>query len=191
MNTMRKRLVLPLALLLAVCFVASALAQEAPVKVHRKTTEPRTVAIIKHKGPYSDIPGVIDKLYAGIDKGGYVVCGPLMTVYYNDPGATPAAELRWDVRIPVTNPGLMHAVEDDNLGFGYQDPAYVAYTYHVGPYETVGESYGLLLDWARTNKYDITGYITEVHWSAPDAKNLVTEIWLPVREKAPADRAFR
>lgn len=188
---MRKKLILPLALLFAVCMVALAFAQEAPVKVHRKTTEPRTVAFIKHQGPYSGIPGAIDKLYAEIEKGGHLICGPLMTVYYNDPSVTPAGELIWDVRIPVTNPGSMRAVDNEKLGFGYQDPAYVAYTYHIGPYETVSESYGLLFDWARTNKYDITGYVTEVHWSPPDAKNLVTEIWLPVREKTAAERAFR
>ena len=184
---MRTRLVMPLALLLVICFVASAMAQSAPIKVHRKTTEPRTIAIIKHKGPYSDIPDVIENLYAELEKGGHFTCGPLMTVYYNDPKQAQASELFWDVRIPVTNPGSMLKAEEGKLGFGYQDPAYVAYTYHIGPYETVGESYDILFDWAKTNRYDITGLVTEVHWSPPDGKNLVTEIWLPVREKTPAE----
>jgi effector-binding domain-containing protein len=187
----RTRFVLPATLLLILCLAASAVCQGAPVKVHRKTTEPRTVAYIKHKGPYSGIPAAIDELYAEVAKGGYHICGPLMTVYYNDPGQTPESELLWDVRIPVTNPGSMLAVEDGNLGFGLQDPAYVAYTYHVGPYATVGDSYGVLLDWARTNRYDITGFITEVHWGPDDADSPVTEIWLPVREKTPAERAYR
>jgi effector-binding domain-containing protein len=188
---MRNRLVLPLALLLVVCFAAAAFGQGSPVKVQLKNTEPRTVALIKHKGPYSDIPATIEKLYAEVEKGGYLVCGPLMSVYYNDPSKTPPEELLWDVRIPVTNPGSMRAVDNDKLGFGYQGPAYVGYTYHIGPYETVGESYNTLFDWAKTNRYDVTGYITEVHWSPPDAKNLVTEIWLPVKEKTPAERAYR
>jgi effector-binding domain-containing protein len=188
---MRNRLVLPLAALLVICFVASALSQSGPVKVLRKNTEPRTIALMLHKGPYSDIPKVIESFYAEIEKGGHHICGPLMTVYYNDPTKTPAAELMWDVRIPVTNPGVMKKGNNDELGFGYQDQAYVAYTYHVGPFETVGESYNLLFEWAKTNRYDVAGYITEVHWSPPDAKNPVTEIWLPVNEKTPAERAFR
>ncbi len=188
---MRARLAFPLAVLLVICFAAAVLAQSGPVKVLRKHTEPRTIALIQHKGPYSDIPGVIEKLYAELEKGGHHICGPLMTVYYNDPGKTPAPELVWDVRIPVTNPGIMKKGDNDQLGFGYQDEAYVAYTYHVGPYETVSESYNTIFEWARTNRYDVTGFITEVYWSPPGAKTPVTEIWLPVKEKTPAERAIR
>ncbi len=188
---MRIRFIPPAALLFVMCLVAAAPAAEAPVKVHRKTTEPRTVALIRHKGPYSEIPKVTKRLYAELDKGGYIVCGPLMAVFYNDPGQTAPEELQWDVRIPVTNPGSMLAVDDDELGFGYQTPAYVAYTYHVGPYETIKEAYTLLFDWARTNSYEVNGYPSEIYWSPPDAKNPVTEIWLPVKEKTPAERAFR
>lgn len=188
---MRTRTILPLAALLIICLVASALAQSGPVKVHRKNTEPRTIALIQHKGPYSDIPGIVESLYAELAKGGYHICGPLMTVYYNDPSQTPASDLFWDVRIPVTNPGMLKKGDLDKLGFGFQDKAYVSYTYHVGPYETISDSYGLLFDWAETNKYEITGYMTEVHWSEPDAKNPVTEIWLPVKQKTAAQRAVR
>ena len=185
---MRTNFALPLAVLLIICFASSVLGQESPVKVHRKTTEPRVVAYIRHQGPYSEIPKLIERLYAELDEGGYHICGPLMSVYYNDPGETPASELLWDVRIPVVNPSSMLKADQDKLGFGYQDPAYVSYTYHVGPYETVGESYNILLDWAKTTKYDVTGYFTEVHWSPPGTENPVTEIWLPVREKTPAER---
>lgn len=188
---MRTNRAVTLAMILIVCFVTLVLGEEAPVKVHRKTTEPRIVALTRYKGPYSGIPGAIEKLYAELAKGGYHTCGPLMTVYYNDPSQTPASDLLWDVRIPVANPGPMLKVEMGELGFGYQDPAYVSYTYHIGPYETVSESYNILLDWAKTTKHDITGYITEVHWSPPDTENPVTEIWLPVREKTPAERAVR
>lgn len=180
-----------LATLLIICFVTSVFGEETPTKVHRKTTEPRVIALIRYQGPYSGIPGAIDKLYADLAKGGHHICGPLMTVYYNDPSQTAASDLMWDVRIPVTNPGSMLKAEIGDLGFGYQDPAYVAYTYHIGSYETVGESYNILLDWASTTKHDITGYITEIHWSPPDAENPVTEIWLPVREKGPGERAIR
>lgn len=188
---MRMRIELPLALLLVLCLAAAALAQGSPVKVKIKTTEPRTVALIKNKGPYTGIPAAIEKLYAELEKGGYNPCGPLMTVFFNDPSKTPPEELLWDVRIPVTNPGDMRSADEGKLGFGYQGPAYVAYTYHVGPYDEIAEAYNTLFDWARTNTYDVTGFVTEVHWSGPEDKNIVTEVWLPVREKTPAERAFR
>lgn len=188
---MSRNLVLPLAALLVVCFVASALAQSGPVKVLRKHTEPRTVALMQHQGPYTDIPGVIDGFMAVLDKAGHHICGPLMIVYYNDPSQTPASELVWDVRIPVTNPGMMKKADNDQMGFGYMDEAYVAYTYHVGPYETIGDTYNLLFDWAKTNRYDVTGYVTEVFWSPREAKTPVVEVWLPVKEKTPAERAVR
>jgi effector-binding domain-containing protein len=191
METMRIRTALPIALLLVLCLAATAAAQGSPIKVQLKTTEPRTVALIKSKGPYTGIPAMIDRLYAELEKGGYVICGPLMTVFFNDPSKTPPEELLWDVRIPVTNPGDMRSADEGKLGFGYQGPAYVAYTYHVGPYETIAEAYNTLFDWARTNRYDVTGFVTETRWSAPDAKNVVTEVWLPVNEKTPAERAFR
>ena len=188
---MRMRIVLPLALLLVLCVAAMALTQGSPIKVQLKTTEPRTVALIKNKGPYTGIPAAIEKLYAELDKGGYIACGPLMTVFFNDPSKTAPEELLWDVRIPVTNPGNMRSSEDGKLGFGYQGPAYVAYTYHVGSYDKIADAYNTLFDWAKTNRYDVTGFVTEVHWSGPEDKNIVTEVWLPVKEKTPAERAVR
>jgi effector-binding domain-containing protein len=187
----RSSLALLPALLLVFCAVNAAFSEEIPVTVMRKTTEPRTVAFIRQKGPIEELPDVIKRLYAEIDKGGYHVCGPLMAVYYNDPRQTPADEMSWDVRIPVTNPGPMTAVDTGKLGFGYQSPAYVAYTYHVGPLDTVDEAYDRLLEWAGTNQYQITGYVTEVYWSEPTAKMPVTEIWLPVEEKERPGRAVR
>jgi len=188
---MKKSIILTTALITLLCLAAAALCDEPVVKVHRKTTEPRTVAVIKQKGPYTGIPDTMNKLMGAVEKGGHMVCGPLMAVYYNDPSSTPPADLMWDVRVPVTNPGSMREVEHGELGFGYMDPAYVAYTYHIGSYDTAYESYNLLFDWARTNKYDVTGYITEIYWSEPSAKKAVTEIWLPVKEKTPAERAIR
>ena len=85
----------------------------------------------------------------------------------------------------------MSNVDMDVLGFGLQDPAYVAYTYHTGSYDTVHESYNMLFEWARSNRYEVTGYVTEIYWTEPTAKQPVTEIWLPVKEKTPAQRALR
>lgn len=187
----RVNLMLPLVLLVIICLVAPVFGQELPVKVQRKKTEPRVVGFIRHQGPFTDMPRVIDMLYAELEKGGYNICGPLMAVFYDDPGETPESELRWDVRIPVANPGSLGKPEDDILGFGYQDVAYVAYTYHVGPKEKIADSYNTLIDWQKTTKHDVSGYFTEVYWSRPDAEKQVIEIWLPVREKTASERGIK
>jgi effector-binding domain-containing protein len=63
---------------------------------------------------------------------------------------------------------------------------FVAYTYHIGPYENVAETYDLLFGWAARNQYKIVGPPVEVYWGDPEQtprEKLVTEIWLPVEEK--------
>ena len=143
------------------------------------------------KGPHSGIPAAVKELYAKLEEGGYHICGPLMKVYYNDSSKTPDDELLWDVRIAVTNPGSMLKVEMGELGFGYLESVYVAYTYHTGTYDKVRESYDLLLDWAETTKHEVTGYMTELYWGPEGSDTPVIEIWLPVREKAPSERVKR
>lgn len=159
---------------------------EAPVKIHLKRTEPRTVATMRHQGSFDDIPGVIGSIMAEIMNGDHLVAGPVMIAYYNDPTEVPEEEYLWEVWIPVVRPGPFGRAENDVMGFRYLDTMFTAYTYHVGPYETVGESYNLLFEWAARNEYDMAGPPVEVYWSeseqTPEEK-LVTEIWLPVLEK--------
>jgi AraC family transcriptional regulator len=159
---------------------------EAPVKIHLKHTEPRTVATMRHQGSFEHIPGVIGNMMAEITKGDHLVAGPVMIAYYNDPAQVPEGEYLWEVWIPVVRPGIFGRAENDALGFRYLDTMFAAYIYHVGPYETVGDSYNLLFEWAARNEYEMAGPPVEVYWSdsaqTPKEK-LVTEIWLPVLEK--------
>jgi AraC family transcriptional regulator len=159
---------------------------EAPVKIHLKYTEPRTVATMRHQGSFEHIPEVIGNIMTEITKGDHLVAGPIMIVYYNDPAEVPEEEYLWEIWIPVVRPGTFGRVENDVMGFRYLDTMFAAYIYHVGPYETVGESYDMLFEWAARNEYDMAGPPVEVYWSDPEqttGEKLVTEIWLPVLEK--------
>jgi effector-binding domain-containing protein len=159
---------------------------EPPVKIHLKHTEPRTVATMMHKGSFEHVPRVIGKLMADITEGGHLVAGPVMIVYVNDPNEAPEEEYLWEVWVPVARPGVFGKAENDEMGFKYLDIMFVAYMYHIGPYETVGESYNLLFEWAQRNKYNMIGPPVEVYWSdaaQSPQEDLVTEIWLPVAEK--------
>ena len=191
---MRSLKLLSLCLLIAVlCVSVAASGQDeeekdevSPARVHLKRVEPRTMAILKHQGPFSDIPQVIANLTSEIDKGDHYVAGPAMVAFFNSPDQVPEDKLIWQVMIPVVNPGPFRHIETDTPGFSYMNATLVGYTYHIGSYETVGETYGLLFEWASRNDYEIAGPPMEIYWSDPQQtpeERLVTELWLPVKEK--------
>jgi effector-binding domain-containing protein len=179
---------------LAVCSMAAiALAdndapdeKEPPTRILLKRTEPRSVAAMRHTGPFDEIPATVMELIGLVAEGGYDMTGPLMVVYYDSPEEVAAEKLRWEVWMPVAYPGPMKKVEEDMMGFRHIDPMFVAYTYHVGPYDGLPEAYRVLTDWAEHNKYKIVAPPVEVYWSDPmtvPEEKLVTEIWFPVEEK--------
>jgi AraC family transcriptional regulator len=170
-------------------FALTPLYAEGPdlrTKVHLKRTEPHGVATMGHKGPYTEVPQVVLALAKEVEEGGYYQAGPVMVAYFNDPRQTPAEDLLWEVRIPVAYPGSIGAAENDKMGFRYLDPMFVAFTYHIGPFDQVGEAYAELIDWASRNKYEIIGPPVEIYWSDPatvPAERWVTEIHFPILEK--------
>jgi len=60
-----------------------------------------TVASAIHRGPFSSIGNTYEKLTQWIDKNGYKIIGPCEEVYLNEPGNTPLAEIRTEIRFPV------------------------------------------------------------------------------------------
>jgi len=160
---------------------------DTPTRVYLKDTEPHSMAVMPHQGPYTDLPAVITKLVGEIDRGGYSQAGPIMTMFVSNPETTPAKDLKWQVMIPVAYPGQIGQIANDKMGFQVMDPMHVAYIYHIGPYEKIGETYKILFDWAKTNQYKIETYPIESYWSDPaktPKDKQVTEIWIPVPKKS-------
>jgi AraC family transcriptional regulator len=187
MKTIR---LLPLLTLLLAVALATALWAEAkeepPAKIHLKTTEPRAIATMRHQGSFEQIPSVITELMKQMAEGGYLLAGPIMSVYFNDPNQVPEDDLLWEIWIPVAYPGVFSQAENDQMGFKYLDPMFVAYTYHIGPMEKIAETYISLMEWAARNKYNINGPPVEILWCDPGQTpkdKTVTEIWLPVEQK--------
>jgi AraC family transcriptional regulator len=159
---------------------------DQPTKIHLKHTEPASVAVLMRQGPYTGIPQAIGDLYKAIQEGGYHQAGPVMIAYFNDPRQSPEEELLWEVRMPVAYPGPIGSGEEGEMSFKYLDPMYVAYTYHIGSFEDVGNTYMELMQWAGRNQYQIVGPPVEVYWSNPEdvpEEQCVTEIRFPVLEK--------
>lgn len=187
---MRMREIAVLVLLLAVvCAATTVLAEgkvEQPVRIYIKTTEPHSYAIIKHKGPFTDLPTLLAKLMTEMNGGSYQVCGAPAAMFITPPENTAPKDLIWQVMIPVVNPGVMGQVEFDKLAFQYGDPITVAYIYHFGPYEKINDTYKAIFDHAKRNQYVIRGFPHEVYWSDPATtpkEKLVTEIQIPIEQK--------
>jgi AraC family transcriptional regulator len=173
---------------LAACnvYAAAETESEQATKIHLKHTEPHSVAVARHQGPYTDVPQAIVELSKALAEGGYHQAGPVMVAYFNNPQETAEADLLWEVRIPVAYPGPIGTPETGQPAFKYFDPMFVAYTYHIGPFDTVGKAYMDLIDWTQRNQYQIAGPPVEIYWSDPakvPPEDCVTEIWFPVFEK--------
>ncbi len=192
----RKPLIAGLLALVVIAMVAGAAAEikEAgpadeegpPTRVLLKRTEPRSVAAMRHTGPFDEIPATVMRLVGLIAMEGYAMTGPLMAIYYDNSEVVPDEELTWEIWMPVAYPGPMKSVEEDEMGFRHIDPMFVAYTYHIGSYDDLPAAYNLLIEWAERNQYKMVGPPVEVYWSDPmtvPEEKLVTEVWFPVEEK--------
>jgi len=160
--------------------------QTPPVEIHIKHTEPRTVAIMRHKGPYTEIGSVTKELIGQIEKGNHLMAGPVMVRYFNDPKSVPEKDLLWEVMIPVVRPGRLGGTEFDKMVFRYMDVMNVAYLFHVGTFETISGSYAKLFEWVGRSGYEITGPPMEIYWSDPDKtppERRVVELWVPISEE--------
>jgi effector-binding domain-containing protein len=139
-----------------------------------------------HKGSFDDIPAVIAKLMAEVEKGEHLQAGPTMVMYFNSPQNVAPGELEWEVGIPVVRPGTIGKAGMDEMAFKVLESMHVAYTHHVGPYEKVGDTYDKLFEWIEMNDYPLMGFPVEVYWSDPETTpedKLVTELWLPIEEE--------
>ncbi len=60
------------------------------------------VAVARHTGPYSDLPGVGESLRQWVVAQGREIAGAPWELYLNDPELVPASELETEVFIPLT-----------------------------------------------------------------------------------------
>lgn len=155
---------------------------------------PEQEVIVKHVEPVSGIgvrekvpgpPGIsllIGDVFAGAMERGVEFTGAPLTVYHDpefDPASIdveiviPAAESSTPVRTPAGRLLEERAVPGGN----------VAVIVHVGPYETVGESYQALATWVDEHGFRIAGPPHEIYLTGPDEPGPpVTEIRVPVEQ---------
>ena len=160
---------------------------EITMQVEIRQFEPRKAVCISHHGPYFMIGHTFGQLGAWLAESG-TQSGLGMALYYDDPEATPAAELRSDAAafVPddfVTDDPRVHAVE-------VAGGAYAVGT-HFGPYAGLPHAWGEMVGkWLPASGYafgDSPGlevYLDDC--THVPAAELRTEICVPV--KAPSGR---
>jgi effector-binding domain-containing protein len=149
-----------------------------------KNIESMTVAYIKVKGHFSQIPTSFNKLYTWIDERRYKPCGPSIVVYYNIPGQVPDNELQWELRSKISDDKNEIEPNKEGLGVKHLDAKYVASLLHKGPYEKVEETYKSLSLWIENEKCIVNGPPEELYYNSPEQvppEELLTEIRFPIQ----------
>jgi AraC family transcriptional regulator len=151
--------------------------------VEIKTIEPETVAFVSMRGPYTQIPEAMGRLYGWVAQHGFQPTGMPSGVYLTSPDEAPESQAKWELQTALA--GVHSPVEADESSCGIRDnPAVtVAFAMHRGPYETVGETYEHLQHWVSANGYAMAGPPQEAYFSDPDEvppEEYLTEVRFPV-----------
>jgi AraC family transcriptional regulator len=154
------------------------------IKATVKETEPTTVAFLKMKGHYNQIPAAFGTLYGWIMEKGYKPRGAAITVYCNIPGQVSDDELLWELRSQISADVDESGPSGEGLGVKRLGAVRVAAVIHKGPYEKLEETYSALILWVEENGYETSGPPEELYLNDPakvPTDELLTEIRFPVR----------
>jgi AraC family transcriptional regulator len=116
---------------------------EVSMKVEIEHKPAQRVAALTHVGPYNMIGQTFEKLGGIVGPAGLLAQpgAQMVAIYYDDPEATPAAELRSDAGIVVADGvSLPPALHEVRLPAGRY-----ARTTHVGPYDKLGDTWSRLM----------------------------------------------
>jgi effector-binding domain-containing protein len=178
--------VLGLALFLISITAAAALntQEEAPEKKFASVKEvsPFSYCCIPHKGPFTEIEGVVMQLMQAIQEQKIAPAGPMIGIFYNSPDMVKPEELEWEMGFPVSAQVEVKApLEKKEWKF-----TQVVSAIHKGPYEKTEKTYLKMFEWMQANKLTPAGPVMErfLNMPTPDTKpeDLRSEIWIPFQK---------
>lgn len=149
-------------------------------------TEPMTVAYVTVHGSFDQIPQTYGLLYGWIAQHGLTPAGMPGTAYLTDPSTVPEDQNVYEVWAPFAGEAAKAEPDASGVGVKRVESMLVAKATHVGPYETVSQTYGPLVGWVAGQNHEISGPAMEFYYSDPATtkpEDYETEIWLPVRPK--------
>ena len=184
---MKKKIsVLGLALFLISITASAALntQEETPEKKFASVKEvsPFSYCCIPHKGPYTEIEGVIMQLMKAIQEQKIAPAGSLIGIFYNSPDMVKPEELEWEMGFPVSaQVEVQPPLEKKEWKF-----TLVVSAVHKGPYEETGKTMSKMFEWMKANKLMPAGPVMERYLTmpTPDTKpeDLRTEVWHPCKK---------
>ncbi len=156
------------------------------IEVQVKKTEPRTVAFVAMKGPYTQMGEAFGELLGWIAEKGFSPAGPPLGRFFNAPGQVADEELLWELQCPIGGEVSPSGPDERGVGVKRVEGAEVAATIHKGPFQEVGPTYGALVGWIMENGYEIAGPAEEVYLSEPGKaipQEFLTEVRFPVMKR--------
>ncbi|MFA4917185.1 MAG: GyrI-like domain-containing protein [Syntrophales bacterium] len=126
---------------------------------------PRTIIYLRCRGPWRQLPDMIEKLDDYVSTMQILTTGPSSGIYYNTPDEVDVQGLEWEVFYPVT-PNEPE-VSDTKAGIGIRNlpETNFASIFHKGSYQKAGSSYERLKKWIKQEGYKIAGPLEEVYVS--------------------------
>jgi len=140
--------------------------QTADVDVEIAEFGPVFIAYTSNTGPYDTVGKAIGSFMQHLGKQKIKPVGPLMCIYYDDPAATPANELRWDIAMEVAEGTKVAAP----LKTKVIERCLVARTAFRGMPEKLGPVYAGLTREAVARGYRTVGPAIELHTGMPTGR---------------------
>ncbi len=154
------------------------------IEVRVEHSEPRTVAFVKMRGPYAQIPATFERLYRWAGAHSLTPVGMPRAVYLTDPAATPEAEATWEVQTDLDGSPEASGADANGVGVAVVGANDDACAMHRGPYETIDRTYAELAGWIAQHGYVVCGPPAEVYLSDPadtEPEDYLTQVRFPVR----------
>jgi len=148
-----------------------------------KEVSPFSYCCIPHKGPFTEIEGIIMQLMHAVQEQKITPAGPMIGVYYNSPEMVKPEELMWEMGFPGEAQLEVQApLEKKEWKF-----TLVCSATHKGPYEETMKTISKMFEWMQANKLMPAGPVLERYLTmpTPDTKpeDLRSEIWIPCQKK--------
>ena len=153
------------------------------IEVTIDNREPRTVAFVSMKGPFTHMGEALVKLYGWIEEKGYITAGHPSVVYFNFPGQVTDDELRWELRCHIDGDVSRAVPDEQGIGIRMVVGMEVASTVHKGPLHEIGATYQALSAWLDEEGYEVAGAAEGVYLGDPakmPPEELLIELMLPV-----------
>lgn len=138
-------------------------------------------AYMEHRGSYAETGALIPALLRELEAQGLQADGVPFALFFDDPGTTPAGQLRSRACVPLKGRPRVQAP----LRFEVLPSQTVAYAFAGGAYPEVPRSYPGLFAYMRDLNWDVAGPVRESYLVAPapgvPMSALVTEVQVPVQ----------